>query len=121
AAILGDGKYQSILDDGEFELVGTSLAPIERESIALQDVEHRHLALMLDVGAAAPDRGLVEGNGDEPLLGVGVELGWLEHDAALTACGRCGEGWGRSDDGPRAPRRARASWRQGPGLQEQPG
>ena len=76
-----DREHQPVLDDGELERVGAVVAAVQREAVALEDVEHRHLALVLDVGAAAPDRGLVEGDGDELRLGGGVELGRLEHRA----------------------------------------
>ena len=59
-ALLGDREHQPVLDDGEVERVGAVVAAIEREAVALQDVEDRHLALVLDVGVAAPDRVLVE-------------------------------------------------------------
>src|SRR5262245_24056659 len=76
--LLGDGETQPVLDEPQGELVGAAGAAFQLEPVALQDIEDRYLALVLDAGITAPDRGLVEMDGNEPGLGVGID-GWLEH------------------------------------------
>ena len=63
----------------EVERVGAVVAAFEREAVALEDVEDRDLALVLDVGVAARDRGLVERDGGEPSTWSWDRLGRLEH------------------------------------------
>ena len=88
-ALLRHGKHQAILDDRQIERIGAVVAAFQLEPVALEDVEDRHLALVLDVGVGAADGGFVEVDGNEPGLGVGIDRG-LEHGRAsgLAAAGR---------------------------------
>ncbi len=56
----GNLERQPVLHNGEAHLIGPVRAALQSKGIVLQDVENRHLPLVLDLGAVAPDGGLVQ-------------------------------------------------------------
>ncbi len=76
-------ENEAVLDQTQVERVGAVIASIEGEAVAFEDVEDRHLALVLDIGVGRRGRLLIERNGDQPRLRqeAGVSL-------AHVACSR---------------------------------
>src|SRR5690606_4174865 len=61
-----DGEDQVRLAQRQFDLVGAAKAVHQLEGVALQQVEYRDLALVLDLAAPAHDAGRIEADADDP-------------------------------------------------------
>ena len=71
AVLAPDVEHQPVLLDADMQGVRAIVMPDRRERIFLDQIVDRGGALMLDVGAGAADRILVERHRDEP-----VRIAW---------------------------------------------
>ena len=62
-----DVEHQPVLRHAEMQRVGPAVVADRRERVLLDQIVDRDRALVLDVGAGAADRVLVERHGDEPV------------------------------------------------------
>ena len=67
AVLAPDVEHQPVLLDAEMQRVGAVVVTDRRERIFLEQIVDRDRALVLDVGAGAADRVLVERHRDEPV------------------------------------------------------
>ena len=68
ARLVGHGEHQAIVGERQAQRIGAGVVRFEREAVLLQEIEDGDLALMLDLGIVAADRGLVERHLDQPRL-----------------------------------------------------
>ena len=58
AIAIAHGEHEAIVGEREVERVGAAVMAFESERVLLEQVEDRDLALVLDLGIVAADRGL---------------------------------------------------------------
>src|SRR4029450_5936807 len=62
---IAHGEHEAIVSERETQCVRPAIIAFERKSIALEEIENRDLALVLDLGVVAADRGLIARDLDE--------------------------------------------------------
>src|SRR5262249_56411118 len=78
--LVADGEHQAIVGEQQMQRVRAAVMVLEREGVALEQIEDGDLALMLDVYRVAPDRSGIERHLDEPrLLGCKLLLSPSRH------------------------------------------
>src|SRR5450631_1661293 len=70
-----DVEHQAVAGDAQMQRERTALQPDRRESIFLQEVVDRDRTLVLDIGAGAADRFLIQRYRREPRLAAGGGVG----------------------------------------------
>src|SRR5512143_2448314 len=60
------GEDEAVVGEREMKRIGTAVMAFECEGVLLEEIEDRHVALVLDLGVVAADRSLVEGDLDQP-------------------------------------------------------
>ena len=111
ARLVAHGEHQAIVGERQAQRIGAGVVRFEREAVLLQEIEDGDLALMLDLGLCAADRGLVERHLDQPrlvrpgpklfavvLLAHGL-VSWVEPDGDGTAMGVEPFGFGQRHGG----------------------
>src|SRR4029079_14237974 len=63
-----DGEHKAIVGEGEMQRVRAAIMAFERKGIALEEIENRDLAFVLDLGVVTADRGLIERDLDKARL-----------------------------------------------------
>ena len=63
---IAHGEDEAVVGERQPQRIGAGLMGLEREAVLLQEIEDGDLALVLDLGVVAADRGLVERHLDEP-------------------------------------------------------
>ncbi len=66
--LVADGEHQAIVGERQMQRVGAAVMVLEREGVALEQIEDGDLALVLDIGGVAADRSCIQRHLDEPRL-----------------------------------------------------
>ena len=81
-----NGEQQPVLGNREMQLVRARVHTIDRKSVAIENVEDGDFALVLDIGAASPERLRVERNLRQAVASFFSGREGLIHAASARLC-----------------------------------